>query len=51
MPRKTLPKITQVNKKTTGRKAKEPRKTNFETSGYVRPERVNKWPLFSKTAE
>jgi len=29
----------------------EPGKTNFETSGCVTPERVKKWPLFSKTAQ
>jgi hypothetical protein len=36
--------ITQIDKKITSQKQKEPRKTIEETSGCMRPERVNKWP-------
>jgi hypothetical protein len=36
--------LARLIKKLHPKRQKEPRKTTEETSGYVRPERVNKWP-------
>jgi hypothetical protein len=42
MPRNRLPRL--IKKELHPKRQKEPRKTIEETSGRVRPERVNKWP-------
>jgi hypothetical protein len=41
MPRNRLPRL---KKKLHPKIQNEPRKTTEETSGFVRPDRVNKWP-------